>query len=178
MYNGDFSNDFEHAGKLGKKLLVKMQQVMNNVDIIHSEVLDGEIAKLLDKYSGIDAVYKIGNDVGGIALRCQQHSNRNWETFTIRYERSTGTETSYSKRKREIYEGYPSFYPHITAQGYFNDFGNFLGGGMCYTKDLFDIAKGYEPFDTKRSVYLQTNGSDNNTFIVVPFNKLDKIKIL
>lgn len=176
MYNNNYSNDQKHANHLGGILITEMKDIMNdNIEIIHSETLDGEVSLLLDQYSGIDAVYKFKNDLGGIALRAQQHSDKNWETFTVRYSRSTGTETSYAKRMRQIYNSHPTFWPHITVQGYFDNNEVFLGGGMCYTKEIYDLLKGYDQFTSnkKDGVYLQTNSDDGNEFLVIPFEMVD-----
>jgi len=102
-YNGDFDNDFETATEFGNIIIpVLNSHLKNNAEVIHTEHLKEIVAQLLDQYSGIDGILKMDNNIAGVALRVQQHSNKNWGTFTIRYSRSTGTETEYSKRKRPL----------------------------------------------------------------------------
>lgn len=178
-YNGEFKNDFKQAGELGGLLVEFLNnKIPKDYNIIHSEVLlDETIAQMLDKYSGIDAVMKSKKDVSGVALRIQTHESRNWGTFTIRYSRATGTETEYSKRIRQIYDGHPSFYPHYTCQAYYDNKGVLIGGAICSTKNLYDIVKKYEPFTVRDKIYLQTNKSDGNCFLVVPFDMIEKVML-
>jgi hypothetical protein len=178
-YNGNYINDFSVATTMGEMLIeVLNTKFKPSYNLIHTEGLNDFIARLLDKYSGIDALLKNEKDLAGVALRIQKHSEKNWKTFTIRYSRHTGTETEYEKRKRQIYNSYPSFYPHYTCQAYYSSDNTLLGGAFVPTKDLFDIAKQYEPFNTNSTVYIQKNTSDNNTFIVVPFSEFKENRIL
>lgn len=174
-YNGDFDNDFVVAADFGNIIIpILNSHLKNNAEIIHTEHLKEVVAQLLDQYSGIDGILKMDNNIAGVALRVQQHSSKNWGTFTIRYSRSTGTETEYSKRKRQIY-GSNVFYPHYTCQAYLDNYNKLLGGAFCLTKDLFDVVIPYEPFTDNGEVYLRQNGSDGNVFIVCPFSKVKHI---
>lgn len=173
-YNGEFENDFVVANELGEILIPILNAKLKHGQVIHTENLKESVAQLLDKHSGVDGVFLSKKDLAGVALRVQNHSSKNWETFTIRYQRATGTETEYSKRKRQIYNSHPSFYPHYTCQAYFDNEKNLLGGAFCLTKDLFDIAIGFEPFEEAKEVYIQNNKSDGNTFIVVPFSIIER----
>jgi len=175
-YTGDFKNDFATAGNLGTSLVDFLNsKVKNNTEIIHTEILKEKIAEMLDRYSGVDAVMFSNNDLSGVALRIQKHSDKNWGTFTIRYSRHTGTETEYSKRIRQIYDSHPSFYPHYTCQAYWGADNKMIGGAFCKTKDLFDTIRKFEPFNNGGKVYIKTNWSDNNTFLVVPFDCINPI---
>lgn len=179
MYNGEFKNDFNVASELGNILLPVLNKYFKKGNVIHTEHLGESVANLLDKYSGIDGLFISDKDISGVALRVQQHSQRNWETFTIRYRRHTGTLTEYEKRKKQIYNSNDRvFYPHYTCQAYFSGDNILLGGAFCVTKELFDIAIKYEPFNQCDTVYIQTNSSDGNTFIVVPFNLFADERIL
>ena len=174
-YNGDFDNDFETATEFGNIIIpVLNSHLKNNAEVIHTEHLKEIVAQLLDQYSGIDGILKMDNNIAGVALRVQQHSAKNWETFTIRYSRCTGSETEYSKRKRQIYTS-NVFYPHYTCQAYLDDDNKLLGGAFCLTKDLFDAVIPFEPFTEKCDIYLQHNRSDGNVFIVCPFYKIKRI---
>lgn len=179
-YNGEFKNDFKVAGDLGGDLIKYLNEnvlTKNNSKIIHSEVLNESIAKLLDLHSGIDAVMLSDKGLSGVALRIQKNTNKNWGTFTIRYKRTSGNPTEYQKRIKEIYDGHPTFYPQFTVQAYYDSNDKLLGGAIVKTKTMYDIVmKHGEPFEKnkngKNGIYLQTNQSDGNSFIVVPFNML------
>lgn len=174
-YNGDFDNDFKTATEFGNIIIPILNSHLKNfAEVIHTEHLKEVVAQLLDQYSGIDGILKMDNNISGVALRVQQHSAKNWGTFTIRYSRHTGSETEYSKRKRQIYTS-NVFYPHYTCQAYLNNDNELLGGAFCLTKDLFDIVIPYEPFTEKDDVYLKQNSCDSNIFIVCPFSKLKRI---
>jgi len=174
-YNGDFNNDFGVAAEFGNIIIpILNSHLKNNAEVIHTEHLKEVVAQLLDRCSGIDGILKMDNNVAGVALRVQQHSAKNWGTFTIRYSRHTGSETEYSKRKRQIYAS-NVFYPHYTCQAYLDNENKLIGGAFCLTKDLFDVIIPYEPFTEKCDVYLQQNFSDGNTFIVCPFSKIERI---
>ncbi len=180
-YNGSLKNDINVANMFGEKLLGMLNPLLKEgSSIIHTEILNETISNLLDKYSGIDGVLLSKKDLAGVALRIQKHSDINWGTFTIRHSRHTGTETEYSKRKRQVYNGHPSFYPHYTCQAYFGKENNLLGGAFCKTKDLFDVIMAHEPLtkNKRNGVYIKTNTGDGNTFVVVPFDLVKPIVII
>lgn len=178
MFSGkdnNFKDDFGYANKLTKQLLPELNNHLSNGKCVQTEHLKGKVAKLLDSKAKIDGLYLADNtDIGGIALRTQNHSDKNWGTFTIRHTRSTGYK-SYNKMKRMIFES-ESFYPHYTCQSYFGKDEKLLGGAFCFTKDLFLIASDYEPFKNRKEVYMQKNYNDGNTFIVVPFDIFKRYK--
>lgn len=180
-YNGEYYNDKKTSDEHGKIVLSVLNNYFKKGEIIHTENLNESIAQLIDRCSGIDALYKCEYNISGVALRVQQHSERNWQTFTIRYERSTGTETEYAKRKRQIYNDKGHiFYPHFTCQAYLSDENKLLGGAFCLTRDLFDIAIKHEPFKLRGQsvVYKDKNKSDGNWFIVIPWVLFKKERIL
>ena len=176
-YDGKFDNDFSVACQLGQKLLSTLNKKLKaGHKMIHTEILKESIAMMLDKHSGIDAIMLSGaGDISGVALRIQTCSEKNWQTFTIRNTRANGTKTEYEKRLKQIYDAHPSFYPHFTCQAYFDKTSRLIGGGLCYTKTIFDAIK--NNLDNSKGVYMQTNKSDGNTFIVVPFSMIDPIMI-
>ena len=81
------------------------------------ECQDNEVLMLLDQKSGIDYIRENKKGLQGIAARVQW--GKNWDTFTIRTQRHTGTKTEYKKRLEQIKNGY--FYPAFTLQAYFNN---------------------------------------------------------
>lgn len=82
------------------------------------DVTDKGVANKLDTVAGVDA-WDIKTDTGirGVASRCQPIGP--FDTFTVRYKRSSGAETEFQKRKRQINNNY--LYPHWTVQAYYDD---------------------------------------------------------
>lgn len=168
MYNGYFKNDFEESNRNVAAVIDYLNQKVHRGKMVQVEGIGETIAALLDTRSGIDALIDNGNGLSGVAIRIQEHSKRNWGTYTIRYRRSSGAETEYAKRKREFSQSRRNIYPNITIQLY-KDGKHILGGAVCWTADLIETAIEYEPFEKRGPVYIQTNHVDQNQFIVVPF---------
>ncbi len=174
-YNGEYINDIEHAINLGNWVIPIINQHLVHGKILHTENIKEFLAELLDKYCGIDGMYiHTNNDIGGVALRIQECEHKDWGTITQRYSRATGTITEYEKRCRQLYENNEKcIYPHYTAHIYANTKKKIIyGGGFCFTRDLYDIIRNYEPLEDhyqirNQLVYLDINRSDNNMFVVV-----------
>lgn len=106
--------------------------------------MDDEIATRLDQDSGID-VFKFAGEGGGtvgVASRVQfgdaalDMYNSPWNTFTVRYERSSGVDTEYQKRKREMYSPAP-ISPYYTVQAYLTEpCGDLISVSMVETERL------------------------------------------
>lgn len=101
------------------------------VEIIHDNI----IAKELDLLCGIDVWQTIkGAGARGIASRVQRG---NFDTFTIRYQRDSGSTTEYEKRKEAIDTG-KFIYPYLTCHAYVNaKTEKLLSVGLVKTVDLF-----------------------------------------
>lgn len=136
-------------------------------DIIRIEKQDNEILVTIDQKSGIDYLRSDHTGLQGIAWRAQW-GEKAWDTFTIRYQRHTGTETEYEKRIRQIRDGY--LYPAFTMQGYFDDrlTNNPLSVGIVKTIDLYHLIIG-TPSVTHQ------NHSDNQ-FLFVRWSDIPKMK--
>ena len=176
-YNGKFANDFAVSNERLDLLIAHLNKT-RGAGLTRVEGRKDEVARMLDMKSGIDALLtgSLGC-VSGVAVRIQD--GKNWETFTIRHSRSTGARTEYIKRKEAIANSRRVFYPHYTMQVYMIG-ANLMGGAYCLTESLFCAAYKYEPFESRdggKPVYLNRNGSDFNTFIVVPFSEIAKEKI-
>ncbi len=92
-----------------------------------------EMHETLDQLAGID-FWIVGDDgMRGLASRVQDQGVA-WDTFTIRKERKSGTETEYDKRKRAMDEDYLT--PHWTVQAYLSDDGELLSAAVCETDSL------------------------------------------
>ena len=183
-YNGRYANDSKAAYRLGASVVQMINPILkNDYIILQTENMDNQLAKLLDTLSGIDAIMFNKNGISGVGLRVQQIKDKfgryvAYHTFTIRYSRSTGAETEYAKRKRQIYNAEPSFYPHYTLQAYLDGENKLISAAFCKTKSIFDAAIKYEPFDKKASVYLQTAKVDGNKFLVIPYSEIQPIIVL
>ena len=118
---------------------------------IHSiENSSNEILILLDKLSGIDYIRQNENGLQGIAARVQW--GKNWDTFTIRSKRHSGTKTELEKRLHAIENGY--FYPAFTLQAYFDNrqINNLLSIAVIKTIDLYNLYQNkYELFENNKS---------------------------
>jgi hypothetical protein len=180
MYNGNYKNDQEHAIELSKYLLDYLNNDMKKGQLISTEMLSEQLSIMFDQKCGIDCLLEKDNEtVAGVALRIQQHQDKNWRTFTVRYERSSGAKTEFYKRYMELYGDRMAFYPHYTIQAYYDRGNNLIGCAVAQTKLIYDVItnKGeYDHFNaiyhSGTNVYLQTNRKDNNKFIVVPYDSL------
>lgn len=86
-----------------------------NTKLFNIEFENSEISKLFDQYCGMDYVVKNGKSVFGIAARVnfkRKHHNH----ITIRYKRTTGAETEFSKRVKQIKNKAGNIYASITMQ--------------------------------------------------------------
>ena len=103
-------------------------------------VLEGDthpLCRLLDITGGIDYLHESQHGLlRGIASRVQSGS-RNWATFTIRKERSSGARTEYEKRCAAIAAN--ALYPFFTVQSYFDTQGQLLGYAIVRTDQLFKV---------------------------------------
>lgn len=87
------------------------------------ELADSDLARDLDAHAGIDAfqVIRDASIVRGIASRVQTTNDAwpTWETFTVRYRRSSGTSTEFEKRLRAIEDtSLGALWPHLTVHAY------------------------------------------------------------
>lgn len=124
---------------------VKALETIKNNEL--KKILDGEIYSiensnnevliLMDKFSGLDYIRKNDKGLQGVAARVQW--GKNWQTFTIRFKRHTGTETELEKRLSQIDNGY--IYPAFTLQAYFNarNENKLLGMAIVKTKFLYSL---------------------------------------
>jgi len=96
-----------------------------------------ESQRMLDIMAGIDSwMYKEKYGVIGIASRIQKGIN--WETFTVRKSRESGTKTEFDKVSKAIENG--SIYPFYTVQAYIKD-SKIEGMAICRTKSLYQLIK-------------------------------------
>lgn len=121
------------------------------------------LADYFDTCSGID-LWQVNPEskiIKGVASRIQR-SDKCYETFTVRFERETGTETEYSKRLHAIRNG--GLYPELTYQAYISAGGErFSALAVAKTVDIFR-------FIEKESVAVKKTGNDQigqaNFFVI------------
>lgn len=87
----------------------------NNAKLFNIEFENSEISNLFDQYCGMDYVIQKGKNVFGIAARVNFNS-RHHNHVTIRYLRTSGAETEFSKRVRQIKNNSGAIYASITMQ--------------------------------------------------------------
>jgi len=117
---------------------VLKERIFKKSELINIERNDEGVLMWFDKYAGIDWMVKSeDNHIMGIASRIQWDVD--YRTFTIRYERWTGSKTEYDKRKEAIENQY--IYPTYTLQAYFKDKSNpqMLSCGIVKTSDLYSF---------------------------------------
>ena len=106
-----------------------------------------EIAQILDKRIGIDAMIDKGSTVYGLASRIQIDSGV-WNTFTIRCERETGHITELEKLRKAIKND--SMRPQITMQAYVEN-GELKSIGLARTADIIRYIDTHECTERKSS---------------------------
>lgn len=136
---------------------------------IHSiENCENEILIMMDRLSGIDYVRENENGLQGIAARVQWGVDYN--SFTIRSLRKTGSKTELEKRLFQIENGY--FYPAFTLQAYFDNRidNNLLSIAIIETKHLYNLYL--------NNLDLFNDNKSDNDFKYIKWSKIkDKIKV-
>lgn len=170
----DFKNDLKVAESAFSLFKESICEHIKG-DLISIELENAKLSKMFDQYSGIDAFQLIDNKLRSVALRMQKCQNRAWDTFTIRYKRSTGARTEYEKRTEAVFSDKGFMYPYLTIQAYYNDdTSSLLSFGVVKTEDLYKYIVMNMPNIKKRTV------SDGNEMLVVSFKELKNkgVKIL
>lgn len=137
--------------------------------LIYLETDPGPLPQMFDKYSGIDAIQVVDNNMRGIALRVQW--GRDYRTFSIRYKRKSGAKTEYEKRRNAIFGGKGYLYPYLTIQAYLDKRGaakRLLSCCVVRTMDLYQyIEDNIVCLERTKKV-----APDGNEFLVVGFDEL------
>lgn len=164
MYNNwnvDLNDSVKALSTIKDTILPKL--ITGKVHCIENS--ENEILLLLDKMSGVDYIRENKHGLQGIAARVQWGNN--WDTFTIRAKRISGTQTELEKRLWQIENGY--FYPEYTLQAYFDNrkSNNLLSIAMIKTKDLYNL---YRDNPT-----IFENQKSDNDFIFVKWCKIENL---
>ena len=97
---------------------------------------------MLDMFGGIDFFYFNGKSLLPFAVRIQQYGNKDFESFTVRNLRESGTKSDYYKFKQAIQNN--ALMPTFSIQAYLNEDEDVLAVYMAQTRDLIEfIDKGY-----------------------------------
>lgn len=160
----DFIDANDDFSKFRKELLSHIKG-----DIVDIETSDTELSKMFDQYAGIDAIQIVNNQLRAVAIRVQW--GRDWQTFTIRYKRQSGSKTEYQKRAEAILSDRGYMFPYLTIQAYLDKRGEasrILSCGVIKTRDLYDYL-------FKNMPYLKTRKCpEGNDFLHVSFDELKK----
>ena len=125
-----------------------------------------EVSKLLDVRCGIDYLQELPCGLRGIAVRIQWVKLLGYETFTIRSNRPSGSETEMNKRL-QVNPGYIK--PYLTVQAYIKNprgFGDLVQVFVCKTSELYACVEA-QKYTTR------TNPKDGVEFIVVDVSNID-----
>ena len=130
-----------------------------------------------DTLAGIDAWHICHEQraMRGIASRVQTIADgyEPYNTFTIRYRRSSGAETEFAKRLAAIRDRDGGWlYPHLTCQAYIDQRKErLLSCAVVRTKDLYMYADDWLDHGGEQAC-IRTNRADANEFIVVKWTSL------
>ena len=116
MYNS-WDVDLDNSSKAIKSIKNIIIEMIGGEIISLEDVKNNKIANILDIHSGIDYLRISKDGLTGIASRVQ--FGKPYNSFTVRFERNTGTKTEYEKRYNNIKKGY--IYPYFTLQAYFDN---------------------------------------------------------
>ncbi len=159
--------------RMGGGQLIPVEDTTDNKDFMRT----------LDQFAGIDAwqVIKDQSIIRGIASRVQK-IERSWDgtykpynSFTLRYRRTSGAKTEYEKRLYSItHKSSGNLFPGYTVQGYITeDTGQLISVAIVKTFDLFKhVDQGIEGKD--KDYFIRANKADGNQFIVVYWAKLQE----
>jgi hypothetical protein len=165
MYN-NWQVDLKRSILAIEKIRFDVLPKLINGEIINIEETDNKILLMFDQFSGIDYLRKDSIGLQGIAARVQ--FGNAWNSFTVRTERCTGSETEYKKRLEQIEKGY--IYPYFTLQCYFDNYIdlNLLSICIIKTTDLY--------FEIENNKNVKTRKSDN-FFKYLNWSDIDKTKL-
>lgn len=184
MYKRNYSNDQNQTINLFsgivKPLLLQIPEITEIIQLEQYDNVKSSIeSRLLDLDVGADYIL-ISKHTSGVSVislmasRIQQ--NFKFDTFTIRYERRSGTLTEYIKRKIAISEDY--CFPQLTLQAYITNHGTVRNACLIKTRSLYSaIERGLE---TGSLIVRGTPAGENwsQRFIAVPFNEIPSKRII
>jgi hypothetical protein len=163
-----FKKDFEWSNEMFlKQVWPNIKYICGGGNLIPLEMSTEDFAKQMDQMCGID--YMLVNDglgMVGLASRVQKiENNKPWNTFTIRFDRDSGAQTEYEKRKIAI-ESNKYIYPYLTTHAYVNQNG-YVNCGVAKTVDIYNAIN-----------LNNIRRNDNVDFLYVNFNQVKDVKVI
>lgn len=167
-----FTHDFKDSNATWRQFKDQLLTHMKGENLVDIESQDSGLSDMFDQYSGVDAIHLVKrNDVNmmrGVAIRVQW--GKVWNTFTIRFQRATGTKTEYEKRCEAIFGEGGFWFPYLTIQLYAekrSEETKILSCGIVKTRALYEFMR-----DHPEKVHKQTTREDGNVFLFVFFSDL------
>jgi hypothetical protein len=154
----EWEDDLEDSSiDFRQKVAPVLEKWANSRSVSVEAVTDSDMADELDQTAGVDS-WSIKHDeiVRGVASRVQYVSRLPFDTppdtFTVRKERQSGTQTEFEKRLNAIRKG--GLFPHWTTQAYLDKpRGELLSLGRVRTQDLIE--------------HINSGSEDNNDYNVI-----------
>lgn len=161
-----FENDAAISLRLFEKFSVHaMKKYFGGAQIVPIEGREDDAPKLLDRLAGIDGlIVNVNGTIDFYSSRVQ--IGKNYESFSLRRSRATGTKTEFVKLKQARRTG--GAMPSITVQTFVDSDEKSATVGIAPTLDVLDYAE-HNPDE-----FL---GTANATFFVVPWRELAHVKI-
>lgn len=133
-----------------------------------------DLAEALDQTSGIDGIQLLpGGGSLAIATRVQ-FGPQSWDSFTVRFSRTSGAETELAKRLREL-ERPELLAPYWTIQAYCTSEGEPLSIGAIRTADLYPYIRAELASALQyrhHVIRVRENGDDGNCFLALDWAQL------
>jgi len=172
MYN-NWKVDLNDSIKAIEKIKLDILPELISGEIISIEETKNKILIMFDQYSGIDYIRKNNTGLQGIASRVQ--FGNNWDTFTVRVKRHSGSKTEYEKRLEQIEKEY--IYPYFTLQAYFDNRKdlNLLSICVIKTTDLYNEIKNNKKVKTRISdnIFKYINWSDIDKSLIKTYKPIN-----
>ena len=155
----NWQESMEKSSAVIQQAMPVFREMLNdsNLKILQVEKTDNEVWKHLDTGCGIDYLSIRSNGITrGIAWRAQWvDAGKEYNSFTVRRSRETGTETEFEKRKKAIEK--KGIYPHYAAQAFIDKkTGEILSLALSTTNDILKF------IETETKVSIRKTGAEQN----------------
>lgn len=142
-----------------------LSALWKDCQIFSCEDQQDPLLRALDNYAGIDYLILRENQQRIIGLASRVQRGFNFQTFTIRAARESGTKTELEKRLNAITGG--ALFPTLTLQAYLSTDGEeLLQMALVSTIDLFDFIQKFP----SQSKHTGENQHGQASFIVVKWD--------
>jgi hypothetical protein len=164
----NFNNDISMANiAISNKLIpiIKTFKNFKNSEFICLENKKNDIGDMFDMHCGFDWFIKNNYGLRGLAVRCQQVTDKKYRSFTIRKTRKSGANTEITKRINAIQKGY--LYPYYTIQAY-------LKGDWSSDIDYFGMIKTEDLYNNLFDIKTYQLSNEEVKFLVAPWDEFKK----